>query len=67
MDWLSIATAVFLGAMMIFIFPRMREAVKNSPKGTMQDWMGYIIPVLAVIAFVILLIMMVLNLSDSGF
>ena len=59
MDWTKIGTALLLGAMLIFIFPRMREAVKNSPKGTSQDWMGFIIPLAAVIAFVILLIMMV--------
>lgn len=59
MDWIQIGSALFLGAMMVFIFPRMREAVKNSPKGSAQDWMGFIIPILAVIGFVILLIMMV--------
>ena len=58
MDWTKIGTALLLGAMLIFIFPRMREAVKNSPKGTTQDWMGFIIPLAAVIGFVILLIMM---------
>ena len=59
MDWTTIGSALLLGAMLVFIFPRMRHAVKNSPKGTMQDWMGYILPMLAVIAFIILLIMMV--------
>jgi len=59
MDWIAITSAIFLGAMMVFIFPRMREAVKNSPKGNMQDWMGYIIPLVAVVGFIILLINMV--------
>lgn len=59
MDWVKIGSAVFLAAMLIFIFPRMRHAIKNSPKGTMQDWMGYIVPLIGVIAFVIVLIMMV--------
>ena len=59
MDWTTIGSALLLGAMLVYIFPRMRHAVKNSPKGSMQDWMGYILPILAVIAFVILLIMMV--------
>ena len=59
MDWTKIGTALLLVAMLIFIFPRMREAVKNSPKGTTQDWMGFIVPLAAVIGFVILLIMMV--------
>lgn len=59
MDWVKIGSALFLGAMLIFIFPRMRHAVKNAPKGTMQDWMGYIIPMIGVILFVIFLIAMV--------
>ncbi len=59
MDWTQILTAVTLGAMIIFLFPSARHAVKHSPKGNMQDWMGYILPMIAVVAFVILLIMMV--------
>ncbi|RDH84652.1 MAG: hypothetical protein DIZ80_04060 [endosymbiont of Galathealinum brachiosum] len=59
MDWLKIGSAVFLIAMIVFIWPRMKHAVANSPKGTMQDWMGYIVPLAAVIGFVFLLIQMV--------
>lgn len=59
MDWTQIGSAVLLIAMIVFIFPRMRQAVKNSPKGSSQDWMSFIIPLIAVIGFIILLIMMV--------
>lgn len=59
MDWLKIGSAVFLIAMIVFMWPRMKHAVANSPKGTMNDWMGYILPLAAVIGFVILLIKMV--------
>lgn len=59
MGWESIASAIFLGAMLIFIFPRMRHALKHSPKGTSEDWKGFLIPLAAVIGFVVLLIMMV--------
>jgi len=59
MDWMQILSALGLAAMLIFIYPRMREAVKHSPKGSMQDWMGFIIPLTAVIGFVALLVMMV--------
>jgi len=59
MDWMKIFSALGLGAMLIFMFPSMRHAVKNSPKGSMQDWMGFIIPLTAVIGFVALLVMMV--------
>jgi len=59
MDWLKIGSAVFLIAMIVFLWPRMKHAVANSPKGTMNDWMGFIVPLAAVIGFIILLINMV--------
>jgi hypothetical protein len=59
MDWIQITSALFLAAMLIFVFPRMMQAIKHSPKGNMQDWMGFIIPITAVVGFVILLILMV--------
>jgi hypothetical protein len=59
MDWLKISSAIFMIAMLVFIFPRMRQAMKNSPKGTAEDWKGFIIPLAAVIGFVVLLMMMV--------
>ncbi len=59
MDWLKIGSAVFLLAMIVYMWPRMKHAVANSPKGTMNDWMGYIIPIAAVVGFIILLIQMV--------
>lgn len=59
MDWIQVGSALFLVAMLVFIFPRMRHAVKNSPKGSADDIKGVIIPILMVVLFVILLIMMV--------
>ena len=59
MDWLKIGSAALLIGMLIFIYPRMRHAMKHSPKGTAEDWKGFIIPLAAVIGFVIFLIMMV--------
>ncbi len=56
MDWVKIGSALFLLAMIVFIFPRMRQAIKHSPKGTMKDWMGFIIPIAGVVLFVALLI-----------
>ena len=56
MDWVKIGSALFLLAMIVFIFPRMRQAIKHSPKGTMKDWMSFIIPIAGVILFVALLI-----------
>ncbi len=59
MDWTKIGSALLLIAMLIFIFPSMRHAVKNSPKGSLNDWLGFLGPVLAIVAFIILLISMV--------
>lgn len=59
MDWLKIGSAVFLIAMIVFMWPRMKHAVTNSPKGSSSDWMGFIVPLAAVIGFIVLLINMV--------
>lgn len=59
MDWLQIGSAALLVGMLVMIFPRVRHAMKNSPKGTTQDWMGFVIPLVAVIGFVALLIISV--------
>ena len=59
MGWEKIGTALLLGAMLIFIFPRMRHALNNSPKGSAGDWKGVLIPIVLVIAFVVVLIMLV--------
>ena len=56
MDWVKIGSALFLLAMIVFLFPRMKQAIKHSPKGTMKDWMGFIIPIAGVVLFVALLI-----------
>ena len=59
MDWIKIGSALFLGAMLIFLFPRMRAAVKHAPKGSSQDWLGFVAIIAVVGLFVLLLIMMV--------
>lgn len=55
MGWIEILSAVFLVAMLVFLFPRMKHAVQNSPKGSMEDWMGFVVPALLVIGFVLFL------------
>ena len=59
MDWMKIGSALFLLAMLIFLFPRARQAVQNSPKGSTKDWMGYVIPMAAVALFIFILIQLV--------
>ncbi len=59
MDWMQILSALFLGAMLIFLFPRMKHAIKESPKGSTQDWMGFVVPALLVAGFVLFLMSVV--------
>lgn len=57
--WLQIAMAVTFGMMLFFLFPRAMHWMKNGPKAEQGDWMAAVIPLLAVVAFVILLVMLV--------
>jgi len=59
MDWLKIGSALFMLAMVIYLFPRAKHAVQNSPKGTLKDWMGYVLPLAAIVLFIIVLISLV--------
>ncbi len=59
MDWLKIASAIFLVAMFFMILPGAKNMVKNSPRGSASDWMGFILPIGAIVLFVILLITLV--------
>lgn len=59
MDWIQIGSALMLGAMLFMIFPRAKAAIKQSPKGTSGDWMGFIVPMTAVVIFIFLLIALV--------
>ena len=59
MDWMKIASALFMLAMIIYLFPRAKHAIENSPKGSMQDWMGYVLPMVAIVLFIVLLIALV--------
>ncbi|GMR21575.1 MAG: hypothetical protein BMS9Abin36_2177 [Gammaproteobacteria bacterium] len=57
--WMKIGSVLLLGLMLIFIFPRMKHAMKHSPKAEKGDWAGVLLPIGAVILFVIVLIMLV--------
>ena len=59
MDWLKIASGVFLVAMFFMLLPTAKHMVKNSPKGSVKDWMGYIVPVAVIALFIVLLISLV--------
>ncbi len=59
MDWMKIGSAILIGAMIVFLFPRAKAMLKHSPEAKPGDWQGAILPILAVVGFVILLVMMV--------
>ena len=59
MDWLKIVSAIALVAMFFFILPSAKRMVKNSPKGSASDWMGFIVPMVVVVLFIVMLITLV--------
>ena len=59
MDWVKILSAILLVGMLIFLYPSLKHASKNSPKGTTEDWMSAIKPLALVVLFIIVLIMLV--------
>lgn len=59
MDWLQITSAIFLIAMLAFLFPHAKDRFLNSPKAESGDWSAALIPLLGVIGFVLVLIWLV--------
>ena len=59
MDWMAIVGAIAFGMFAIYLFPRVKQALRDSPEGSSSDWMSAIIPLAFVGGFVILLVMMV--------
>jgi hypothetical protein len=59
MDWMKIGSAILLIAMIAVVFPRAKHMLTNSPKAEKGDWITVVLPIVAVIAFVVLLTMLV--------
>ena len=59
MDWLKIGTAVLLIAMMIYIWPAAKRMLQESRAPEKGDWQAILLPLLAVVGFVVLLIYLV--------
>jgi len=57
--WIKITSALLLGMMVIMLWPRAMHMIKESPKGTAEDWKSALIPLLLVAGFIVLLIMAV--------
>lgn len=61
MDWIKIFSALFLVTMLVFLLPRAKAMLSNSPKAEKGDWASVALPILGVVGFIILLIWMVQN------
>ncbi|OQW42172.1 MAG: hypothetical protein A4S08_01880 [Proteobacteria bacterium SG_bin4] len=59
MDWMQIVSALALVVFIVILLPSARAMINNSPKGTTSDWISVIIPIAAVILFIMLLIKLV--------
>lgn len=57
--WMKIGSAMLLGGMLLYLWPRARVMIKESPKGSAAEWKSALIPLLLVVLFVVLLIMAV--------
>ena len=54
-DWLKILSAVFLVLLLVYLFPRAKHMMQNSPKAEKGDWQSAIVPLGGVVAFIALL------------
>ena len=57
--WIQLAAAATIIMMLVFLYPTAKHWAKHGPKAQKGDWQAVILPLLAVVAFVILLIAMV--------
>lgn len=57
--WMKVSYALILGAMVIFLWPRAKAMLKDSPRAESGDWRSVAIPLLLVVVFVLFLISMV--------
>lgn len=59
MDGMKIASAIFLVLILVFLLPRAKGMLTNSPKAEPGDWQAAIIPLAAVVGFIALLMWLV--------
>ena len=56
---MQIGSALLLGAILVFLIPRLPAILRSTPKGSSRQWMAAIIPIALVGAFVYLLMKLV--------
>lgn len=57
--WMKIGSAALLVVMLVVLFPRARQMMKESPKGSTAQWVSFLVPIGVVVAFVLLLMQLV--------
>ena len=56
--WMQIGSAVLMGIMLVFLFPRAKQMLQEGPKGDSKEWVSALIPLAMVVGFVIFLMAM---------
>ena len=59
MDWMQIGSALLLGALLVFLVPRLPGILRATPKASANQWLAAIIPIALVGAFIFLLMKLV--------
>ena len=55
----KVVSAVFMGLMVLYLWPRVKRSMENSPKGESKDWQTFALLMLGLVVFVIVLVKMV--------
>ena len=59
MDWMQIGAALLIGAMLVFLIPRLPAILRATPKASGRQWLAAVIPIALVGAFDFLLMKLV--------
>ncbi len=59
MDWMKIGSAILLGLMLVFLLPRAKQMVANSPDAQAGDWSSALLALAGVALFVLVLVSVV--------
>jgi uncharacterized membrane protein len=57
--WMKIVWGVLIVMMLVFMYPRAKHWLEHGPRAEKGDWQAAILPLLAVVGFIVLLVMMV--------
>ena len=53
--WMKVASALALGLMLVMLLPRAKQVVAETPAARKGDWRAALLPIAAVVVFVLLL------------